>query len=311
MDILKEYKKYQENLDTLYSIIIYDKKISEIIKTIDGHLEKAKNITNPIKKNKIHNRLYLFKTFLEDKYEEEIMINCIYFIHDKIIEYSLKENEIWIAKEYQFHSFFIKNDTFFLIDYFIDLFYNLDFIYTIKINKNEMIIGKINKNKGKEIQTMKINLDEIENIRKIYNYKDSIIMYGNLQSYINKLEKIKGLIIYNELNGNREVLYQLYENEKMKKNMNELEKKLVDIHNPNTNLDLYVFGKLKVEIREAIESYSLKELYIEDKKLEKLKSFIDHDLLNFKIYPIQSLESNDIAERFIKDYHGIMGIKYY
>ena len=68
---------------------------------------------------------------------------------------------------------------------------------------------------------------------------------------------------------------------------------------------------LKIEIKDAIESYSIKELYIEEKKLNKLKEFIDHTLLNFKIINIKSLENNDIADSFIKNYNGIMGIKYY
>ena len=74
---------------------------------------------------------------------------------------------------------------------------------------------------------------------------------------------------------------------------------------------MYIFGKLKFEIKEAIESYSIKELYIEDKKIEKLKSFIDETFLNFKIIPIKSLDDGDIAYNFIKNYNGIMGIKYY
>jgi hypothetical protein len=81
--------------------------------------------------------------------------------------------------------------------------------------------------------------------------------------------------------------------------------------NEKTNIDLYIFGKLKIEIKDAIESYSIKELYIEEKKLNKLKEFIDHTLLNFKIINIKSLENNDIADSFIKNYNGIMGIKYY
>ena len=106
-------------------------------------------------------------------------------------------------------------------------------------------------------------------------------------------------------------MYSYYEDELMKKNHIELEKRLNDLQNSKTNIDLYIFGKLKIEIKDAIESYSIKELYIEDRKLELLKNFIDNDLLNFKIYTIKSLKNGDIAEQFIKDYNGIMGIKYF
>ena len=47
------------------------------------------------------------------------------------------------------------------------------------------------------------------------------------------------------------------------------------------------------------------------RKLEKLKQFIDESYLNFKIIPIQVIKEGDIASKFIKDYNGLMGIKYY
>jgi len=97
----------------------------------------------------------------------------------------------------------------------------------------------------------------------------------------------------------------------MKINHNALEKRLNDIENSKINLDLYIFGKLKFEIKDAIESYIIKELYIEPHKLEKLNTFIDKEYFNFKIFLISSLNNNDIAYRFIKDYNGIMGIKYF
>jgi hypothetical protein len=96
-----------------------------------------------------------------------------------------------------------------------------------------------------------------------------------------------------------------------KKNNLELEKRLGDLKNPNTNIDLYIFGKIKNEIKEAVELYSVKELYIDNNKIERLREVISEEYLNFKIIPIKSLENGDSAALFIKDYNGIMAIKYY
>ena len=109
----------------------------------------------------------------------------------------------------------------------------------------------------------------------------------------------------------KEEIFIIYENELYRKNNEQLEKRLNDLNNSNTNLDLYIFGKLKIEIKEAIEMYIIKELYIEEHKLEKLKICIDDACFNFKIYLIKSLEYGDVAESFIKNYNGLMGIKYY
>ena len=50
MNILNNYKNFEENTETLFSILIYNKSKDEIIKNLDNNLEKAKNISNIIKK---------------------------------------------------------------------------------------------------------------------------------------------------------------------------------------------------------------------------------------------------------------------
>jgi hypothetical protein len=316
MDILKLYSNIQEKLETLITIYVYDIKRDDFLKKIqDQHLSALK-INNPVKKYKLNNRYYDFLKYIEINYNEDDFINSIFLIDDKIFEYKLLNNDIKNAKEYNFIKFYLNNDIIFNINYLIDLFNNFDFIYTIKLHRNEFEIIKINKNKEKKIFDIKISSDvqiieNIEKIRKDYNYKDLIIIYG-ISNYLksDNLEKIKNILIIKEIL-NRSVLYSYYQDEIMKKNHNELEKRLIDMQNAKTNIDLYIFGKLKIEIKDAIETYSIKELYIEDRKLELLKQFIDNDLLNFKIYPIKSLKNGDIAEQFIKDYNGIMGIKYF
>lgn len=311
MNKLKEYISIEDSIETLYSIYIYNKKVKEVINYFQDELDKAKKINNPVKKNKINNRLFNFIKYLNDNYEEEFLLNSIFLIDDKIILYELKKVEIEIAEYYNFPKIFVKCDTYFLIEYFIDLFYNLTFIYAIKINSNKYSTIKLNRNKMKIIEDGKVNNEQkivelIDNIRNTQNYKDFIIIIGNVKITSN----MKNIIFSKDLLNN-EAIYLLYEYEIMKENNILLKKRLDELKNENTNLDLFVFGKLKFEIKEAIESYSLKELYIETKKLENLKKFISDEFLNFKIIPIKSLENGDDAFNFIKDYNGLMGIKYF
>jgi hypothetical protein len=315
MNILKEYRNIEESTETLFSILIYDKKVCDVIKYFEDQLDKAKNISNITKKHKVNNRLFNFIKYLNEQYaDENIIINNIFLIHEKLIKYDLTSNEIVTAKTYNMFNIFLKVNTSFYIDYFIDFFYNFDFIYTIKINKSDMSTIKMNKTKEKELECKKITneqklIDEIEIIRKTHNYKDYIIIYGN-SSYLNKINNIKEVVIHNDFL-NKEEVYTLYENENMKKKHILLEKKLNELKNEKCNTDLYVFGKLKIEIKTAIETYMLKELYIEDKKYDKLKTFIDETYLNFNVITIKSIENGDIGDMFIKDYNGIMGIKYF
>jgi hypothetical protein len=317
MEYLKEFKNITETTETLISIFIYNKKLIDVKSYFEDQLEKAKNISNIIKKQKINNRLFNFIKYLNtiDGDENQIMNNII-LINDKTNIFSLTESEINTAKEFNFLNIFIKSNTYFYIDYFIDLFHNFVFIYTIKVNKNDMYIMKLNKNKDKELLNIKISnetkiIENIENIRKEYGYKDIIIICGE-SVYLGKIDNanLNNTVLVKTFLS-KESCYQLYEDECMKKNIILLEKKLNELNDSRSNTDLFVFGKLKIEIKDAIESYLLKELYIETQKLDKLKNFIDDSFFNFKIIPIRSLSNGDSADQFIKNYNGIMGIKYY
>jgi hypothetical protein len=315
MKYLLEFKKVIESTETLISIYIYNKKISEVINYFEDQLNKAKSISNPVKKHKINNRLFNFINYLKN-ITEDIIINKIYFINDSIKEYDLTKKEIEIANEFNFINIFYKCDSYYYIDYFIDLFHNLDFIYHIKINKGDLFVYQYNKTKEKNIFNCKINneskiIEELDNIQK--KSKDIVIIHGN-SVYINKLRNIQDKLSNIHIHDNflsKESCFQIYEDNLMIKNHILLENRLKELNNHNCNTDIYLFGKLKIEIKEAIESYLLKELYIEDKKLEKLKTFIDESYFNFKIIPIKSLIDGDTGYIFIKDYNGLMGIKYF
>jgi hypothetical protein len=316
-NIFKNTEDSSSNNDTLITFFCYNKKISELVNIFEEQLSNIKKINNPIKKNKLYNGYNSLITKVSEDLSEDFNISSIFFVGEFLIEIKLTQENVKTAIEYKFPQYFLKTENYFLIDYIIDLFFNFNFIYTFQLNNASLNITKINKNKEKEIKNLKIIkenniIEEIDLIRKENNYKENIILYGT-SPLLNKLTIINNLknVIIKKDNYSRELLYQIYEDEKMKKNHELLEKKLGDLQNEKTNIDLYVFGKLKIEIKEAIESYLLKELYIDEEKLNKLKIFIDDSFFNFTIIPIRKLENGDIADNFIKDYNGIMGIKYY
>jgi len=315
MNILQKYQSVNENHETLITIIIYDKKIPEIITYFENELSKAQKITNPFKKNKINNRLYNFINVISSEMDLEKNISSIFLLSESMIEYKLTTSEIKTAKEYNLPKIFVKTDTFFCIDYILDFFYNFNFIYNIKLS-NDISIGKSNKNKEKILDSSKTVseskiLEYIEIIRKNNEYKELIIIYGK-SPILTKLNPIpKKCIIIHDKILTKEEIYQEFEKEMYVKNNEILAKRLNDLNNSNTNLDLYIFGKLKIEIKEAIESYIVKELFIEEHKYEKLKLCIEPECFNFTVYFIKSLENGDSADNFIKNYNGLMGLKYY
>ena len=74
MEIFRKYSSVEENLDTLFTVIIYDSICNEVLKNIENQLIKSKNITNPVKKFKINNRLFSLSKNINDNYI--IAYNC-------------------------------------------------------------------------------------------------------------------------------------------------------------------------------------------------------------------------------------------
>jgi hypothetical protein len=221
MDYLKQFINIKETLDILYTILIYNKSVLQILNDINEQKLKAKNITNVVKKNKINERLYLFENYLNDNFLDQIeKINCIFLINDSIYRFDLTSEMIKVANEYNMRNYFIKVDTFFHVEYLIDFFTNFYFIYNIKFNKNEIILTKINKSKDKEIYSNKsiTENDFVELCNKIkndYNYKENIFITGNSNMFT-KINNIKNIIIKNG-NYSRNEVWEFYEIELMER----------------------------------------------------------------------------------------------
>tara|TARA_Y200000002_G_C22682641_1_gene664707 strand:- start:2475 stop:3419 length:945 start_codon:yes stop_codon:yes gene_type:complete len=314
MENLKEFINIQENNETLITIYFYNIKKEEGILLVSKELNKVSVIQNLSKKKKLNDRFYNLKLKLE-KIPDNSVINSLYLINNDINEYKFTQDNIKTIIEYNLRDFYVKKDIFFDIDYILDLFYNFDFNDCCYINKNNIKFKKINQNKNKIILNDKFtnekNLLDIVNNYLLDKKINEILLYG-LSPYLKQLKNEKNnKIIINDKDLDNNSINDFFYNRKYEKNNSLLENKLNELNNTNTNLDLFVFGKLKKEILQSIECYQLKELYIEERKLNKLKEFIDDSYFNFKIIPIKTLKDGDIASKFINDYNGLMGIKYY
>lgn len=296
--ITNNFDKYESNI----SICLYDYLPNNAIEYFEEQLVKIKKIANPIKKKNLNDKLFKFINYLKSK-NESLIINSLFFINDEIFEIKLNNKQIQIAKEYKLHNPYYITDSLFMIEYFIDYFCNINYIIYLKINKLKLHLIKFTKYKQSSI--LKSIKDERDIEKEIENYKNYPIYIYGLKNKLN----FSYINLQTEMTIDELLIH--IDNENMKKNHQNLENRLIDLKNEKTNIDLYVFGKLKTDIKEHIESYLLKELYIEEKKLDKLKSFVDFEYLNFKIFPIKTLIKGDIGEIFIRDYNGIMGIKYY
>jgi hypothetical protein len=290
---LQQHSNIQEEMDTLFSICIFKKSYIELVSYFENQLTKLQKINHQKKRIILNERLYDFINYLKQCDPTKI-VNSIFFINQNMYEYHLTNQDITIAEEYNLHNPYYKNDTIFHIEFFKNFFCN-DKFYVIAYFDKKMTLHYYNPSKEKKI--VQSIPQDIPNYLQSLKVMD-IYVYGLKETKYKKLEKIP----------TRNEFFEMMEKEKMLENHQLLQKRLDELL---INPDLYVFGKLKKEILEAIECYQLKELYIEQKKWIKLQEFCDPTLFNFKIYPILSLSKNDIGDRFIQEYNGLMGIKYF
>ena len=299
ISILNTYKKYEENNETLITIYFYKIKKEEAINLVQKELNKISVIQNLSKKKKLNDRFYNLKLRFE-KMMDNSEINSLFLINNEIFEYKFSEENIKTIQEYKLKDLYVKKDIKFDIDYLLDVFTNFEFNNICHVQKNNLKFKKINTNKNKLLNETKFtnekNMIEIINNYIIEHKVTEILVYGlNLNIKCLSNEKNKKILLENN-DFNSDQVNQYFYKRKFEKNNDLLEKKLNELNNPNTNLDLFVFGKLKKEILESIEYYQLKELYIEERKLEKLKQFIDESFLNFTIIPIKSINDNVLLQ---------------
>jgi len=316
MDFLHTYCSFQDSQECLLSIYVCKQSVSTLLPLFEKELEKVKQISNSLKRKKINNAYFsLVKKYRE--LDENTILSELYFIQEDnfIVEHQLSHNEEKVIQDFHLRPIYYQFDSIFHIVHFQHLFYNFDFIYVAQIQKNHCTWTMLNKTKSKKYLEKKVSsLEDLyqscKDLRIENNYQELIIIHGN-SPLLSKWEEQKKFILFNESLSNDDLI-NYYENYCMKENLNLLEKKLGELQDNRVNTDLYVFGRLKMEIKEAVESYSLKELYIEQRKIELLKNCVeDNACFNFKIIPVESLKEGDIGERFIKEYKGLMGIKYF
>ena len=154
MNILGEYKKFQENRNTLVTIYFCEVLKEECINIIQKELNKVSTIQNNSIKTKLNNRLYNLKLKIE-KLNDDVLISSIFLLNEIINEYKLKENEKEVIREYKCKNIYISNNVEFEIDYLNSLFYNFDFIYICLVDKTQIELKKINSSKIKELDKIK------------------------------------------------------------------------------------------------------------------------------------------------------------
>ena len=301
---IMNWKEFQQSGKLYYTILIYDKKVNEVKNKLKDDLDKVnKRMKDAYKKKIINDRLFQIINLLDNQFKDDETINCIILSGKNINYFTLSNNELDLCKKWDLNKFYIESSDKFRIKYLKNLFSEDKVKLIFEINGTQINLIELDKVKSRIINKVKVEnyteaLDLIEkNNPKIVHGIGSTIKKIKDLSYIyyKKLsnDEINNIINKIEINESQDIL--------KKEVLNQLSNPAFD--------NKFLFGKK--EVPNGILDYMVKKLYITLSLMRQLRKNISKDYLNFEILEIDSLESGDIGDNFIKDYDGIIGLKYY
>ena len=297
------WKDVNEKGKLYYTIMTYNLKVEEIIQKINDKLNKVNNnMKNNFKKKIINQRLYPILEYLKDKKIDEVL-NIIILSGKDLNIFNLNKKELIICNKWNLSNFYFESDERFKIVYLKNLLNENHLHIVFEIENFHLKILELDKVKSRIIQNK--NIDNEDEFKKITDKLKPKFIHGS-GSFIKKLKFLEN-IYYKKLT-KEETVEKIKEIEIIK-NQNILQNEVLSqLQNPNL-MNKFLFGK--TEISKGILEYMIQKLFITKKLFNSLKKNIESEYLNFKIIIIDKLKNGDIGDIFIKNYDGILGIKYY
>lgn len=295
--IFTQYICHHDKYESLYVFIMYNLKKTDV----DGHFNKLlkllDSLTDSRKKNFLKTRISYFKFYI-DELDNEV-INSIFLVSEKINEFPLTDYHINTLKMFGIPNFIYEYGKNYNIEWLRDLILNRDYITVIKIRDTTTITQLtpykeyLEKTYSKKI----INIDDI--INSINKDKQFIILYD--KKIIKDIKAIKNKLCLGifENDFSPDQLLVKIDELKYQENIKELESWLSKLLDPTEGHKL-VFGK---DVAEYADNSMLETIYcIFDEKKK-------YNNTNIKL--VKSFVKTDFIAQFIKNYDGVLGIKYY
>lgn len=310
-------ESYHSPLELCVTILANGIVVKDFVEKLEETQESCRKVGNSLKRAGLCSSLHALIQRVKERDEKEMVYALFYLYHgsesgcSEILEEKvLTKSERDVLKEYGFPMYKYQNGDRFPLEEWNDIFTNFDFLQVIHVNQQSARYLKMNRYKMKEVMNCKITSEShlIELVDRILKEKrEKVYLYG-ISNYVTS--KVKAMVLWHEGHLTKEEVWEWRGDEEMRGHLALLEERMKEIGDEK-KMDLFVFGRIKMEIKEHVEGYLLKELFIEERKIKILKEMVEPETLNFKIIPVRSLEKGDIGQMFIEKYNGLMGIKYY
>ena len=299
----------EDKYESLYTIIIHNTKIADLINHLFEYLKKIKNMSNNYKKKYLNDRIYGFIELLKEDTTDD-NINRIYFVGQDTKVIQLLDISISLLKDYEIDNIFVKYGNQYDISYIKELLFDNSVKDLIEDNKHKYSHYHINNTKGRRLHN-ELKFDGKTNSITIADYITTLtqgnnkIMFLGDQTNIKKVNPSKYFLLTTKLSNKQ--IFELYENDTITQNNAKLDIVMSYIDNSNM-VDKILFGS---DLVTGIKSYLVKTVYCTTKMMEKLHKVFAPEYLNFEIILVKSLIDGDNASTLELNYKGIIGVKYY
>ena len=297
-----------ETHPTMITCIVYNYDIQTLINELYERLETIRNIKHPKIKKISNDRIYSLIQYI-DKWEKENKLNHIFLINEEIHEYKLSKKNIGTLKEFGMKNQIIYFEEKFKIEYLLDFFTNFNYYDVFECKKLQVNHINLTKTKSKIVKTSTCKNNEELSAFIADNKSNKLspsIIHG--ESTLLKNIQLKHSVFNKRLR--QEEIIDEFEKNEIIENHKKLEK-VFDLLDDERKLHLLIYGKIKNEIKDAIEQYRVKELYCHVDRVSIVKRQLPSEYYNFPIILIKKLKDGDISDKLLNDFRGVIGISYY
>ncbi|QKF94654.1 calycin family protein [Fadolivirus algeromassiliense] len=301
--IFDKFKDIRDKHEALFTIVVYNLTVEEIIQNIMHKMELAKNIKNPKKRSIVCKRFYNFKEYMKELKNDKI-INSIYLVDDQIEEIVLLKDWLDVLNHFNVDTFTFRYNEFFELNYLKQLLTDTSFKHVINVKNNLLIHIHLNPTKRRIHHQEEIKSMDIEGYLKQNNVNEKCVIHG-VSSAIRNVNQNNHFVFSKQLKDDE--IFEVFRKDNVLKIQKEAEGYMDLIKNEKT-LSRIVFGK---DLQKKIMSMEIQSIYCSPDMHTKISEKVPKDYLNFNLIKVESLEKGDIGDTLKNNYAGAIGVTYF
>lgn len=302
-NIFDKFKDKRDKHEALFTIIVYNLPVLEMIENMNHKMELAKNIKNPKKRAIVCNRMYNLREYMKE-FKDDKVLNCIYLIDDDIEEIDLLKEWLDVLNHFNVDTFIFKYNESFELEYLKQLLTDTSFKNIINVKNNLLTHIHLNSTKRRINHQEEIKSMDIEGYIKENGIKEKCLVHG-ISSAIKNVDSNNHFVFNKHLRDNE--IFEVFRKDNVLKIQKEAEEYMDYIKNDKL-IDRIVFGK---DLQKKILTMELQSIYCSPEMHTKILEKVPKDYLNFNLIKVESLEKGDTGDIIKNSYAGAIGVTYF